>query len=98
MELSQNRSGFAAATLGDLAIFAGGYVIRPPNRWINLPTVDIYNARTGRWHLSALSQARDAADAVAVDRQVLFAGGETSGGTSDVVDIYHLGRVRGATR
>ena len=84
------------ATVGNLALFAGGF-----NGSSLTNTVDIYNAATGKWSTTALSQARDEIASVTVDHKVIFAGGQTVDGpniiSSNVVDIYGADRGRWST-
>ncbi len=84
--LSQARGGIAATVVGNLAIFAGG--------WINLSgvtsdRVDIYNFTTNTWSQATLSQARAYASAATVGSKVIIAGGITTlNSPTNRVDIY----------
>jgi hypothetical protein len=80
--LSQARTFLAAASVGDLAIFAGG------TNGNFLDTVDIYNSATATWSTAKLTQARAYLSATSVGTRAIFAGGRTSTGFSNVVDIF----------
>jgi kelch-like protein 20 len=74
-----------------MAIFAGGFnKINNNNTTVNLKTVDIYNANTGVWTTSQLSQARRYLAAAAAGNKIIFAGGTPDNGYSKVVDIFEL--------
>ena len=84
--LSQPRGIAGATTVGDLAIFAGGFVDRGSDV---TDVVDTFNSRTGRWTTATLSSARYQIGATTVGTKALFAGGNA--GTfplEDAVDIY----------
>jgi len=87
--LSQARSGIAAASVGDLALFAGGQGDEKDGVTQYSSVVDIYNTKTGRWSTATLSQARTGIDALTVGNTVLFAGGSAATGLSTAVDIYN---------
>jgi len=81
--IAQPRGTMAAATVGDLAFFAGG------NSGSNIyDTVDIYDASTDSWSSTALPTPRTQVAAAAVGDLVFFAGGTVAGFTvTNVVDI-----------
>ncbi len=80
--LSDSR---AAASVGDLAFFAGSSGLLPTD------TVSIYNARTGAGTSAHLSSLRFDLAIAAVDDKVLFIGGGVrDGAQSAVVDIYNV--------
>jgi len=92
VKLSQARSQLASTTVGDLAIFAGGFY-RDENISslpISSETVDIYNSNTNSWIATSLSEARHSLVAINVGNLAIFAGGENDSEISDVVDIYDL--------
>ena len=75
----------ACAVVGDLAIFAGGFV----NQNSISDQVDIYNFSTETWSIATLSEPRAFATATTVGNKVLIAGGiKDIDVPSDVVDIY----------
>ena len=84
--LSQARESLVATTVGNKAIFAGGYV--SGNTYSNV--VDIYDSSTNTWSTATLSQARRLLSATTVGTKAIFAGGgvATFPYTSNVVDIY----------
>ncbi|KAA3608683.1 MAG: hypothetical protein DWQ01_11300 [Planctomycetota bacterium] len=91
-ELSSARQYIAAASVGDLAMFAGGY----DPALIATDTVDVYDVVSQQWSLAQLSVARHSCAAATVGDQVLFAGGVElngpfTGQQSDVVDLYDHG-------
>ena len=92
-QLSQARDGMAAVSVGDKAIFAGGYYFRHHGNVIcDSDAVDIFHGRTGRWSTVQLSGPRPAVSVITVGTKVLFAGGiyyiGDTGTDSSVVDIY----------
>jgi hypothetical protein len=85
--LSQSRGYLVAATVGNLALFAGGV---NGTSWL-LPTgksnvVDIYDALSNQWSTASLSQPRDYLTATSVGNLALFAGGININDDSAVVD------------
>ena len=83
--LSEGRNALAATTVGDLAIFAGGW-----NGSSTSTRVDIYNAETGVWTSGNwLSQGRNQLAATTVGHLAIFAGGNTGNIYSSRVDIYN---------
>lgn len=72
------------ATVGDLAIFAGGYDLLNASK-----RVDIYNFTTDTWSIDSLSAPRAFVGMTTIGNKVMIAGGMTSGNNpSDIVDIY----------
>ena len=67
-QLSVARSSLAGTSVGNLAIFAGGY---------NSKVVDLYNSATGAWSTAQLSVARYSLAATSVGNLAIFAGGST---------------------
>ena len=88
--LSVARSQIAAVTVGDLAIFAGGFILGG----VPQDAVDIYDDSTGLWSTASLSVPRilGFSGAAVIGTKAFFCGGHTSasGGPnmSDVIDIY----------
>src|SRR5207237_739522 len=88
--LSVARSDLAATTVGNQAIFAGGY--SAPG--ITSNAVDIYHADTQTWTTQTLSGARTDLAATTVGNQAIFAGGSPAQGiTSNAVDIFDTANV-----
>ena len=89
--LSQPRVRLAAATVGSLALFAGGH-----DAGTMSSVVDVYDASVGKpdnpaaWSTVSLSVARPGLSAVTVGSKVLFAGGANfnTGAAFSTVDIY----------
>jgi len=90
--LSQERYWLAATTVGNKAIFAGGfYTISDVFYYSNV--VDIYDTNTDSWSTATLSRGRRELSATQVGNKAMFAGGyygDPSGGHhySNIVDIY----------
>ena len=80
--LSAARSSLAATTVGDYAIFAGGYGDSGV-----VATVDTYNSSLTKGTATALSVARQCLAATRVGTYALFGGGMASS-RSAVVDTY----------
>ncbi|GEM_PF-3590382 len=89
MTLSSARVFMAAVTLGDEALFAGGY---GGPMFLASTVVDIYDANADSWSTASLSEARYGMAATTVGGYALFAGGvPVQFGTpdqSDRVDVY----------
>ncbi|HEX6882281.1 MAG TPA: hypothetical protein VF530_02810 [Planctomycetota bacterium] len=86
-QLSVARGQMAAASVGNLALFAGGIDATSP-----LATVDIYDDSTGTWSTATLSQARHLEQyaAATAGGRVFFGGGavDPTPTLSDVVDVF----------
>jgi hypothetical protein len=84
--LSVARESETVATVGDLAIIAGGSTITSLSN-----AVDIYNAMTNEWTTATLSQARTAIGTVTLDNLAIFAGGSSApyALATNAVDIYN---------
>ena len=79
------RADFAATTVCNLAIFAGGYGTSAPSSAVN-----IYNAATGGWTTASLrGGARSGLAATTVGDLAIFAGGYSTSGLSTAVNIYN---------
>jgi hypothetical protein len=84
--LTQSRAFICAGTVGQLAMFAGGY-----DGTTDSNVVDVYDNSTDQWAVMHLSQARGfTTDASAVvGSKIFFAGGlQDNNVLSGVVDIY----------
>lgn len=85
--LSEKRYGVSAATIGEYALFAGGYTA---NKYIS--TVDAYDTKLTRSKPISLGTARHEMGAATVGNYALFAGGRNSGNTGaanlKTVDAY----------
>ena len=87
-QLSAARSGIAATTIGDLAIFAGGQ-----NAGGDTSTVDVYDAQTGAWTTWQMPKAYTGLAATSAGTKVFLAGGGSPsagsiGGDSEDIPIY----------
>jgi len=80
--LSVARRSLTATSVGDYALFGGGYAAAVD------ATVDAYNLSLTRSTPTALSVARAYVTATSVGDYALFGGGHT-GSVSDVVDAYY---------
>ncbi len=87
-QLSEARCQVAAASTGDIAVFAGGFNYIPYESWgrKHFSTVDIYDNKTATWTTANLSVARKDMAAVSVGGQVMMAGGGYP--AKNAVDIY----------
>lgn len=68
--LSQARFGLHGAVVGDIAVFAGGYL-----NTTSYPTtkrVDIFNALTNKWDTASLTQARGNIACIAVAGKIFL--------------------------
>lgn len=83
--LSQGRSNLAATSVGDYALFSGGYGSSPSNR---LSTVDAYDTSLTRSTPTALSLGMYDLTATSIGNYALFGGGE-DGGYRTTVDAYN---------
>ena len=91
--LSVARTGLVAASVGSIALFAGGQSRKPfDNGNQHMPSysdssfVDVFHVTTGKWSNASLSVARKYLAATTVGDVAVFAGGEHS----DAVDLYQL--------
>ena len=80
--LSVARRSLTATSVGDYALFGGGYAAAVD------ATVDAYDLSLTRSTPTALSAARAYVAATSVGDYALFGGGHT-GSVSDVVDAYN---------
>ena len=69
-QLSKARMSFAATSVGNMALFAGGY---DHSRGVDV--VDLYNLSTDTWTTAQLSVGRYLLAATSVGNVALFAGG-----------------------
>jgi len=87
---AEPRAAYGAAVAGDLAFFAGGRYVEdlPDGSWADRQsrTVDVFDARTGRWSTLHLPPATGASGAVG--GKVFFPGVSTSMDDPGFVDIY----------
>ena len=89
-ELSEARFDIAATANGNKVLFAGGYYYGSPLLFPTSNRVDIYDASTNSWSISALSEPRSNIKAVSVGNKMLFAGGVGNNNVSGKVDIYDI--------
>ena len=82
--LSEARSSLAATTVGNYALFGGGYDGRGKN------TVDSYDSNLTKGTSSPLSKARRNLSATTVGDYALFGGGYGDKGYQNTVDAYTL--------
>ena len=92
-ELSQARYNLAATTIGDYALFGGGYYYSSGVGYYRYATVDAYNTSLTRTTPTELSQARSGLAATTVGNYALFGGGVSSS-YSAVVDAYDTSLTR----
>ena len=77
----------AAAAAGGKILFAGGFDYVA---YTFTKTVDIYDASTGIWSTTQLSEARGGLAGAGVGNKILFAGGYSNNVVSKIVDIYDV--------
>ena len=83
--LSQAEVGLAAASVGNIALFAGGGVITTGPK----KTVDIYDAATGRWSSAPSPHMGEPRAIAAAGGKILIAGGFSSVKDDGLlVDVY----------
>ena len=85
-ELSLARAEFAGASVGNYALFAGGYATGYGVSWRN--TVDAYNSELVRSKATVLASGVSSLGGASVGTYALFAGGETGSGMSNIVNAY----------
>jgi len=83
--VSQARADLAATTVGNKALFGGGYTYMGSTS-AYYDCVDIYDADTGQWTMAQLSHPRGSLAATSVGTKAMFAGGWRP--FCDTVDIY----------
>jgi hypothetical protein len=72
-QLSVARWWLAATSVGNVAVFAGGFTSAENNA--NSDAVDLYNITTGMWSTARLSLERGWLAAASVGNVAIFAGG-----------------------
>ncbi len=91
--LSLPRLGMTVASVGNKALFAGGYYYPFLSREVD--QVDIYDGVTNQWTTAKLATSRQAITAITVGNLAFFAGGKNvpisvySTSSYDGVDIYN---------
>ena len=73
-QLSVARSYLAATSVGNIAIFAGGFPAGGPS-----DAVDLFDITTGLWSTAQLSVARGVLASTSLGKVAIFAGGQSSG-------------------
>ena len=98
--LSVARMDPVAASVGSIALFAGGQSRKPfdsgnpyISSYYDSSVVDVFHVTTAKWSNASLSVARKYLSATTVGDLAVFAGGENS----DVVDSYRLAVTGGST-
>ena len=85
--LAEARIGLAGASVGDTALFAGGYTFPGFSS-----RVDFYNSTLNSWTVGSLSEGREGLVATTMGTKVFFAGGAVAFGNTPAysrkVDIY----------
>ena len=84
--LSVPRTSPAGASVGEKALFAGGF-----SAGVASDVVDIYDTSSGSWTTATLSSARGGISATTVGHKVYFAGGYVNPdrtGAVDTIDVY----------
>ena len=81
-QLSEGKQSLAATSIGNYALFGGGYSGSYSS------VVDAYDTSLTRTIPTALSQSRSLLAATTIGNYALFGGGSLSDGRSNVVDVY----------
>lgn len=74
--LSQARGAFTATTVGNKIYFAGGITLFNPNDIEATTQIDIFDAISGSWSTSSLSEAKGDHAAISVNNKIYWAGGK----------------------
>jgi hypothetical protein len=82
--LSSARFNLAAATVGTIALFAGGRTLGVVKK-----EVDLFNS-TSIFAIQQLEKGRYNLVGISVNNIAIFAGGNAMGGYSDLIDMYSL--------
>lgn len=92
--LTEGRASLAATSVGDYALFGGGYSVVNSDL-VCFDVVDAYNTNLTRTTPTALSVGRRRLAATNVGDYALFAGGDSSNNTyNSTVDAYNTSLVR----
>ena len=91
-DLSEARGGLAATSVGNYALFGGGWIDIGYPEYKN--TVDAYDTSLTRTIPTALSEARDGLAATTVGDYALFGGGGNMGTGIATVDAYDTSLTR----
>lgn len=84
VSLSDGHFPDVAASIGPLAMFAGGF----DYQFRELAIVDVYDNATDSWSVVRLSQARRVGSATVVGQKLIFAGGTVDREYVPIVDIF----------
>jgi len=89
--LSQARELLAAASIGDMVVFGGG----SPDGFTMSAVVDMYNVTSNIWFTASLSQPRaglaaSSSSSSVSTNKILFGGGLSNTGISNIVDIFDI--------
>lgn len=89
-KLSKARSNIAVGAAGNKIVFAGGWFWDMSYNRVPSNAVDIYDASTGIWTKTTLSQKREDLAVAVVGNKIVFAGGSSNIGTVKNVDVYDV--------
>lgn len=89
-KLSKARSNIAVGAAGNKIVFAGGWFWDMSYNRVPSNAVDIYDASTGTWTKTTLSQKREDLAVAVVGNKIVFAGGSSNIGTVKNVDVYDV--------
>ncbi len=87
--LSKPRRGISIVSSGNITYLAGGCT-GPVDNPRFTSKIDIYNSIDDKWNTGKLSQPRVAGACVATQGKIIFAGGISEKGLSDIVDIFDV--------
>ncbi len=85
-QLSVARPYLAATSVGNIAIFAGGF----PAGDSPSDAVDLFDITTGLWSTAQLSVARGFLASTSLGKVAIFAGGESSGAYARYIEAVQL--------
>ena len=85
-QLSVARSYLAATSVGNIAIFAGGF----PAGGFASDVVDLFDITTGLWSTAQLSVARVFLASTSLGKVAIFAGGQSSGAYTRYIEAVQL--------
>lgn len=89
-KLSKARSNIATGAAGSQVVFAGGWYWDMNYNQLSSNAVDIYDASTGLWTKTTISQKRENIGVAVVGNKIIFAGGDGWTGIYSNVDVYDV--------
>ncbi|MCA9313600.1 hypothetical protein KDA08_04805, partial [Candidatus Saccharibacteria bacterium] len=94
--LSEARYNLAATSVGQCAIFAGGTSVSGLSDRVDIFNLSIWNGTSTITPLTmSLSEPREKLVAVSIGNYAIFAGGMSSSGESNVIDVFDFSNFNG---